>query len=327
MNRSDQPVIAVDIGGTKIISAVITGDGGMLSRVHGLTLAQEGPKKVIGRLVETVKRSIGKAGLRISMIGSICVAAAGIIDYNKGLITEAPNLPGWHNIPLRNILAVELDTPVFLLNDASAAALGEHRLGAGQGLDHLIYLTVSTGIGGGIIIKGELYNGADGCAAEIGHMILQVDGPPCKCGQRGCLEALASGTAIARMAGERLARGEQSILTGMVDSSVKSVTSALVSVAARKGDTLACGVIDAAAGYLGIGLANMVNIFNPQMIIIGGGVSRMGEMLLKPTRKAMKAHAFKLPGRTVRVVRPGLGLDAGLMGAAVYAWQKGEVTG
>jgi glucokinase len=158
-------------------------------------------------------------------------------------------------------------------------------------------------------------------------MILQVDGPACKCGQRGCLEALASGTAIARMAGERLARGEQSILTGMVDSSVKSVTSALVSVAARKGDTLACGVIDAAAGYLGIGLANLVNIFNPQMIIIGGGVSRMGEMLLKPTRKAMKAHAFKLPGRTVRVVRPGLGLDAGLMGAAVYARQKWEVTG
>jgi len=326
VSRSDKPVVAVDIGGTKIISAVIAGDGRMLSRVHSLTLAQEGPKKVIGRLVETVKRSIGKADLQISMIGSICVAAAGIIDHNKGLITEAPNLPGWHNIPLRNIIAVELDTPVFLLNDASAAALGEHRLGAGQGLDHLIYLTVSTGIGGGIIINGELYNGADGCAAEIGHMILQVDGPACKCGQRGCLEALASGTAIARMARERLAKGEQSILTGMVGS-IKSVTSELVSVAARKGDAFACGVIDSAAGYLGIGLANLVNIFNPQMIIIGGGVSRMGEMLLKPTRKAMKAHAFTLPGRTVHVVRPGLGLDAGLMGAAVYARQKGEVMG
>jgi len=211
-----------------------------------------------------------------------------------------------------------LGKPVFLLNDASAAALGEHRMGAGRGLDNLIYITVSTGIGGGLVINGQLYNGTDGCAAEIGHMTILVDGPLCKCGKRGCLEALASGTAIARMARERLAAGGKSCLAELTRGKIEDVTAELVAEAARRGDALALSVIDEAARYLGIGLANLVNIINPQMIIIGGGVSKMGAMLFRPARKSMKEHAFKLPARTVRVVRPRLGLDAGLFGAAIY---------
>jgi glucokinase len=192
-------------------------------------------------------------------------------------------------------------------------------MGAGRGLDNLIYITVSTGIGGGLIINGQLYNGIDGCAAEIGHMIILADGPACKCGKRGCFEALASGTAIARMAMERLAEGNKSCLTELARGRIGNVTAELVTEAARRNDSLALSVIDEAARYLGIGLANLVNIINPQMIIIGGGVSRMGAMLLNPARKSMKEHAFRLPARTVRVVRPRLGMDAGLMGAAIYA--------
>ena len=325
MARSERPVVAVDIGGTKIITAVFDGDGAMLSRVYCLTLAREGPARVINRLNETIGQAIEKAGLERGQIGGIGVAAAAIIDINRGLVTEAPNLPRWHNVPLPALIAGEFNLPVFLLNDASAAALGEHRYGAGRGLNNLIYITVSTGIGGGIIIDGELYNGTDGCAAEIGHMVIMVDGPACSCGRRGCFEALASGTAIGRMARERLSLGETSIMCALAGNVIEDVTSVTVAKAARKGDMLALDVIRTAAGYLGIGLANLVNIINPQMIIIGGGVSSMGAMLLGPARKSMKAHAFKLPANTVRIVRPALGTDAGLTGAAEYARQKGRI--
>jgi len=318
MARSEKPVVAVDVGGTKITSAVITREGQMLSRTYRLTLAHEGPQKVISHMVDAVERSLRKAGLELSAIGGVGIAAAAIIDIGRGLVSEAPNLPRWHNIPLRDRLADSLGKPVFLLNDASAAALGEHRTGAGRGLDNLIYITVSTGIGGGLIINGRLYNGADGCAAEIGHMIILVDGPACMCGQHGCFEALASGTAIARMAQQRLAAGGKSHLAELSQGKMENVTAELVAEAARRNDGLALSVIDEAAGYLGIGLANLINIINPQMIIIGGGVSKMGAMLFRPARKSMKEHAFKLPARTVRVVRPRLGMDAGLIGAAIY---------
>jgi len=325
MARSKLPVVAVDIGGTKIIAAVFNGDGAMLSRIYCLTLASKGPASVINRLIEAIDLAIEKAGLERRQIGGIGMAVAAIIDINRGLVAEAPNLPRWRNVPLPSLIAGEFNLPVFLLNDASAAALGEHRYGAGRGLDNLIYITVSTGIGGGIVIGGELYNGTDGCAAEIGHMVIQIGGPVCSCGRRGCFEALASGTAIGRMARERLALGKASIMCALAGNVIEGVTSKTVAKAARKGDLLALDVIHTAADYLGIGLANLVNIINPQMIIVGGGVSSMGAMLLGPARKSMKAHAFKLPANTVRIVRPALGMNAGLAGAAEYARQEGRI--
>lgn len=318
MNALDKPVVAVDIGGTKFITAVIGTNGKILSRVYCLTLSHEGPEKIIGRLITAIKNSIEKSGLESRELSGIGVAAAGIVDIRRGLITEAPNLPNWHNVPLRDRLANEFDMPTFIINDASAAALGEYSLGASNGLNNLIYMTVSTGIGGGIIINGELYEGTDGCAAEVGHMIIQAGGPLCSCGRHGCLEALASGTAIARMAKELLQKGERSILTEMMNSTGTDITAETVVVAARRGDALASRVIGMSAWYLGIGLANLVDIFNPQMIIIGGGVSGAGEMLLRPARKSMKEHAFRLPSKTVRIVRSKLGTNAGLLGAALY---------
>jgi glucokinase len=322
MARSEKPVVAVDIGGTKITSAVITRQGKMLSRSYRLTLAHEGPRKVIDHMVDAVQLSLRKAGLELSAIDGVGIAAAAIIDIGRGLVSEAPNLPNWHSLPLRDRLADLLGKPVFLLNDASAAALGEHRAGAGRGLDNLIYITVSTGIGGGLVINGQLYNGTDGCAAEIGHMTILIDGPACKCGKHGCFEALASGTAIARMAVERLEAGGRSRLGELTGGRTGDITAEMVAQAARQGDSLALNVICEAARYLGIGLANLVNIINPQMIIVGGGVSKMGAMLFVPARKSMKENAFKLPARTVRVVRPRLGMDAGLMGAAIYTQES-----
>ena len=324
MARSEKPVVAVDLGGTKYIAAVIGPDGKLLSRVYRPTLSHEGPARITGRLVASINEAAEQAGLKLRQAAAIGMAAAGIIDINKGLITEAPNLPRWHNIHFRDLLRDELKIPVFMLNDASASALGEQRMGAGRGLDNIIYMTVSTGIGGGIIVKGELYNGTDGSAAEVGHMIIEADGPLCHCGHNGCLEAMASGTAIARMAKERLSQGRESILSRIVKKSDGDITAEDVAAAFDKGDALAIEVINMAARYLGIGMANLVNILNPQMIVVGGGVSAMGEKLLRPARISMRRHAFKLPAGTVRIVKTALGADSGLIGAAIYARQQTE---
>ena len=322
MKTAGKPVVAVDIGGTKIIVAVINNEGKMLSRAYRPTHAEQGPTKVISRLTSLIRLSVNRCGYEMKEIGGISLAVAGLIDINRGLVTVAPNLPHWKDICLGDILKDEFKIPAFLLNDASAAALGEHCFGAGIGIDNLIYMTVSTGIGGGFIFDGKLFNGTDGSAAEVGHMIVMADGPACPCGQNGCLEALASGTAIARMAREHLSEGQRSILQDIVGKQTASVTAEHVAMAGRKRDVVALAIIREAAYYLGIGLSNLVNLLNPQMIVIGGGVSAMGEMLLRPARKSMKEHAFKLPAATVRVVRAKLNPDSGVLGAAAYAYSR-----
>ncbi len=319
MKAAGKPVVAIDIGGTKYIVAVVGCGGKILSRIYRHTRSHEGPRKVTARLMATIDEAIGQSGVRPARLGGIAVAYAGLVDIERGLVTEAPNLPHWNNVPLRDMLAEKYKMPAYVINDASAAAIGEQRLGAGRGLSNLVFITVSTGIGGGIIIDGELYNGTDGTAGELGHTIVQVDGPLCHCGRKGCWESLASGSAIARMAKERLRKGEKSILIAMSGKVINDITAEMVSQGAKKGDALCCEVISEAARFLGIGLANITNIFNPQMIVVGGGVSSMGELILKPARKHMKGYAFKLPVKTVRVVRAGLGADSGLLGAAIYA--------
>ncbi|MBM3118102.1 MAG: ROK family protein [Chloroflexi bacterium] len=323
MIRSNQrPVLAVDLGGTKIIAAVVVPDGKVISRSYCLTLAEEGPKAVIERLLSAVSEALVGAELKNSEIAGVGMAAAGIIDAKKGVITTSPNLPGWHDVPLRDVIAERIGLATYLVNDASAAALGEHRFGAGKGLGNLIYLTVSTGIGGGIIIDGRLYTGTDGCAGEIGHMTIEAHGPQCNCGNFGCLEALASGSAMTREAVRRMGQGEPSSIAELARGRLMDVTAEMIAVVARQGDKMACEIVADAANYLGIGLANLVNIFNPEVIVIGGGVSSMGNMLLGPARKVVKERAFKLPLRTVRIIRARLGSNAEMMGAAVYVFDQ-----
>ena len=315
-------VLAVDIGGTKIIAAVVSPGGKIVSRNYCLTMADKGTKAVSDRMLSAVDKAIAQAKLKTSELIGIGVAAAGILDTNRGIVTTSPNLPNWRNVPLRDVLADKLGVVTYIINDASAAALGEHRFGAGMGFNSIIYLTVSTGIGGGIIIDGELYVGADGCAGEVGHMTVEADGPRCHCGNFGCLEALASGWAVAKAAIKRLNNGEKSSIVELVDGRLENITAEAVAMAARRGDRLAADIVAEAAKYLGIGLANLVNIFNPELIVIGGGLSKMGDMLLKPARKVLKERAFQLPADTVRVVRACLGSDAGIIGAAVYVFAQ-----
>ena len=322
MERTNRLASAVDIGGTKIVAAVVAPDGQVLARHYCLTLAGKGRKTVIDRLLSALNAAMAKASLEDSKLAGIGIAAAGIIDTTRGIITTSPNLPGWSNVPLKNTIAERLGLVTYLINDASAAALGEHRFGAGKGVKNLVYLTVSTGIGGGIIVDGKLYFGADGCAGEIGHMIIETHGPQCHCGKFGCLEALASGWAVVREAVRRINQGEKSTLLELVNGKLESITAETVALAARRNDLLACDVVAKAANYLGIGLANLVNIFNPEMIVIGGGLSNMGSMLLAPARRAVKETAFQLPASRVRIVRGHLGGNAGIIGAAAYVFDQ-----
>ncbi len=311
-----KPILAIDVGGTKIRLALVSDDGTIVSSKQYPTHADKGYQEVIKRITNGIEQIVIDSKLSLHDIRGISVAAAGIIDSRNGIITTSPNLPDWKDIPLKDILVDSLGLDVYLMNDANAAALGEYHAGVGKGIKNLVYITVSTGIGGGIVIDGELYTGTDGCAGELGHMVIEADGPQCKCGNYGCLEILASGTAIAREAQKRINQGDKSLLSNLVKS-CEEITARTVSIAAKKGDLVAIEVINKAAYYLGIGMANIVNIFNPEMIIIGGSVSKMGEMLLKPARKVVKQRAFNLPTSSVSIVRSHLSDDSGIIGAAL----------
>jgi glucokinase len=318
--EQQNPVLALDIGGTTIRFALVSMEGKVLARKRLPTMAEEGPTPMINRMLSAMKGLLKSHKVDPSRLHSISIATAGVIDADNGIITSSPNLPGWTNIPLRNTVETTHGISTFLLNDANAAALGEHRFGAGKGSANLFYITVSTGIGGGIIVDNNLYFGTSGGAGEIGHMTIDVNGPACKCGSNGCLETLASGTAVARDAINRIKNGEKSSLAESRDS-IENITAKDVGQAARKGDALALAVISRAAYYLGVGLANVVNILNPELIIVGGGLSKMGDLLLEPAREVVQERAFRLPAQAVRIVPSQLGDDAGVLGAAVFARQ------
>jgi len=318
--KPEPPVLAIDLGGTKIFAAIISNKGQIIAKERCLTLADEGPQAVINRILSAIDHLLSQRNINLSPLGSISIAAAGAIDFEKGLITSSPHLPGWHDVPLRDIVKGKYKVNTFLMNDADAAALGEHHFGAGQGVNNLILLTVGTGIGGGIIINGKLYSGVSGSAGEIGHTTIDVNGPRCSCGNTGCLEALVSGTAVAKEAIKRIRQGERSFLTESVGGKIEDITAEEVLTAARDGDSLASEVILKAATYLGIGLANVVNIFNPEMIIIGGGMAKMGDLLLNPAKQVVRERAYQLSAQAVQIVPAQLGDDAGVLGAAVFAF-------
>ncbi|HEY42278.1 MAG TPA: ROK family protein [Dehalococcoidia bacterium] len=318
--EQQNPVLALDIGGTVIRLALVSMEGKILARKRLPTMAGEGPAPVINRMFSAMKGLLQSHKLDLSQLHSISIATAGVIDTDNGIITSSPNLPGWIDIPLRDTVETAYKTSTFLLNDANAAALGEHRFGAGKGSANLFYITVSTGIGGGVIIDNKLYSGTSGGAGEIGHMTIDVNGPACKCGSNGCLETLASGTAVAREAITRIRNGEKSSLAENRDS-IENITAKDVGQAAREGDPLALAVISRAAFYLGVGLANLVNLLNPEIIIVGGGLSKLGNLLLEPAREVVQERAFRLPAQAARIVLSRLGDDAGILGAAVFAHQ------
>ncbi len=316
-------VMALDIGGTKILTALFSSDGKILAREVCPTLAGEGVAAVIERFCSAITGLLSNNNLKPSQLAGIGIACAGGIDTDRGVVvTPSPNMPGWLNVPLADIVRKRFGVSTFVVNDASAAALGEHRYGAGKGIKNFVLFTLGTGIGGGIIVDGKLYLGAVGGAGELGHMTVVVDGPKCGCGNTGCLEMLASGRAVERDAIARLRRGEKSILFDVVEGDIDGITAEQVGTAARTGDPLACDIISRAAYYLGVGMVNAVNIFNPELVVLGGGMAELGDMFIEPGRRMVKERAFSVSSGAVRIVTAQLGNDAGVYGAAVFALER-----
>ena len=308
----------IDLGGTKILALIADARGQVLGQARVATNAAQGPEAVIARIAETVRAAAIDAKVDLSDVRAAGVSAPGPIDTIAGIITDPPNLAGWHNVPLARSLHERLGIATLLENDANCQAVAEHQFGAGRGCAHMIFITVSTGIGGGIILNDELYTGASGAAGEIGHIGVSVDGPKCGAGHIGCLEAFASGTAIAARAREMIAAGGL-IRTARMAEHDPPVSAKTVFLAGQQGEAEATAIIESAGRYLGIGLASLINIFNPQAIVVGGGVSNMGETLLGPAVEMARARAFAQSLMDVRIVEGDLGEPAAALGAIAVA--------
>jgi glucokinase len=310
-------VLAIDIGGTKLAAGILDADGRILFRGEVPTLAAEGPDRVLERTARLARDLLDKLGPTAAAIRRIGVGCAGPIDRRAGLILNPPNLPGWVRVPLVEYLEKTLGRPAILENDANAGALGEFRYGAGRGAQSLVYLTVSTGIGGGIILDGKIWHGLKDGAGEVGHMTLVPDGPLCGCGNRGCLEALASGPSIARRARELLERGRSSRLRDL-----PGFTAAEVARLAREGDPVAVEVWEDTVKYLGLGVGAIVTILAPERVVLGGGVAEAGDFLFEPLRREVRRQVKLVAVESVPILPSALGRDVGILGAAAVALQS-----
>jgi len=302
--------IGVDVGGTKIAAAVVTPEGEVLNEVR---YPSSGPKE---RLLSSMARSVNEVRDGFE-VGGICLAVPGTVSTVENKIIDAPNLHAIEGIPLKDELEERTGLTTTVENDANAAAWGGFRFGAGSEVSHLIFITLGTGVGGGVISHGVLLRGAQGAGGEMGHITIQATGPRCGCGNHGCLEALASGTAIARRAREVASEEPDSALGQLAVE--RAVLGEDVAGLARQGDEAAISVLRETGVWLGIGLAGFVNVFNPEVIAVGGGAARAGDLILDAARHEVRLRAMS-PGRDlVEIKEATLGADSGVLGAAALA--------
>jgi glucokinase len=310
---STAEAIGVDLGGTKMLLGVLDGDSKTVweSRERSAGESEE-------ELVELLVREVAEARAARAGVAAIGLGIPATIDHEKGVAVAAVNLP-IENLPIRDLVGERTGLPAFVDNDANVAALAEHLFGAARGADNAVMLTIGTGIGGGLILGGEIYRGSTGAGAELGHMAIQMDGPGCQgnCPNRGCVEAFASGTALGRE-GRAAAESNPDSALGKLLAEGEEIDGKVVTETALGGDETAIGVLDLVGGRLGVALASFANIFEPEVIVIGGGVIAAGDLLLEPARRELRARALRPMNRTP-VVPAELGEDAGMIGAAAMA--------
>lgn len=308
-------IIGVDLGGTRLRAARFDDDLNMLARDEVFTLADQGLDATLQRMKTLVRAMI--ADTPVSGIG---VSVPGPMNPYTGVVVAPPNLPGWHNVPLMRILHDEFNVPVYLGNDANVAALAEVVLGAAQGYRHAIFITVSTGIGGGIITDGRMLLGREGLGAEVGHVVLVVDG------RVSSLEKEAAGPALARQARARIEAGEHSQIRDLVKGDLSLISGATVGIAAEAGDPLAVSVIQRAGRMIGYGVASLLHLFNPDIIVFGGGVTQVGDLLFDPMREGIKEGCIDSAyWRDLRIVMAALGENVSLYGAGALVVTKGGI--
>lgn len=313
---SQDVYIGIDLGGTRVRAARFDTDLTLAARTETLTRSEDGVDAVIARMVEQAQ-IVWPTDVRVTAVG---VSAPGPIDPFAGVITAPPNLKGWHDVPLQRRLEEKLGTKVYLGNDANVAVLAETELGAARGYTHVVFLTISTGIGGGVLIDNRMLLGAQGLAAELGHIMLVLDD-----NRASTLEREASGTALARQAAVALEKGEKSIILDLAEGDINAVTGKMVGKAAAAGDKLAQRIVERAGWIIGLGVTTFLHSFNPQIIVIGGAVA-MGnwDMLMPPLWEVIKKHAMDTSyWEQLKIVQPALGENVSLYGAAALAMRKG----
>jgi glucokinase len=320
MTPTHRPVLGLDIGGTKLAAAVVTPDG----RSHALQVAptgrEEGPDRVLDRLVALGHQAVAAAGL--GPVAAVGISCGGPLDADAGVLLGPLHLPGWDAVPVVELARSAYGVPAALENDATAAALGEYRFGLGRTLPPdrgtLVYLTVSTGVGGGVVVDGRLHRGAASNGGELGHLVVERGGRACLCGRAGCLERYVSGTSIAERAAEAVAAHPPgSSLTGL-----PAIRAEDVAAAARAGDPLARWVWAETVDLLAAGLTDLVNVFEPDLVVLGGGVTRAGALLLDPVRAAVLSEAMGPAAAAARVEITELGDAVGVVGAAAVAFDR-----
>jgi len=305
-------VIGIDLGGTNIKAGAVTNEGQVLLRDRETTPTPSGPAAVVDAISAVVRRckaQLEEQGRRVVGVG---VGSPGTIDLESGTVLFSPNLTGWDDVPLKAMLEEKLGLPCALENDANAAALAEQWVGAGRSADSLVMFTLGTGIGGGIVLEGKVWHGTGGFAGEIGHMSIDPDGPQCGCGNRGCIEAYASATAMVRRMQEAIEAGQETVLA----QKSGDFTSRDIYEAALAGDEAARENFEATARYLGVAVSNILHILNPAVVVLSGGVTASGDMLMVPLKDEVKRRTMEAPYRDARICFAELGEDAGFIGAA-----------
>jgi len=306
--------VGVDLGGTNLKVGLVSAQGKMFDRQSCATEADRGPQHVLSRIAEAVRRLCETAGLNLAEVAAVGVGAPGPLDTKAGVVLLAPNLPGWRNVAARDRLAKDLDRPVILENDANAAAYGEFQCGAGRDVATMVLLTLGTGIGGGIILDGRLFRGVTDTAAELGHIVIQHGGRRCGCGNRGCLEAYASATAVVARARESIEAGEPSSLSDTPGMTAKDVFGA-----AEAGDDLATRIVEETADYLASGITSILHVLNPEKVVLTGGMMGAGDAFLERVRRSVRRSAFERASAACEIRWSALGGDAGVLGAALAA--------
>lgn len=311
-----QYAVGIDVGGSKIAAGIVNRAGELSTCYKTYAHSEQEPHFVIDAIEEAYFSLINNCGIESEEIEGVCVGFGGTVNGPAGLVLISSNLPAWHKVPLRDLVSKRIGRTIILDNDANLCALGEYHFGAGRGSRNMCYVTFSTGYGLGIINDGRLFLGTSGTAGEIAHIVVDVDGPPCTCGKRGCLMAYASGVGISRMAYDHIDAGEETLLKEFAAPDKKRIHGKYVLEAAQKGDRVANEIIHTAGYYFGVGLSIIAQIINPELIVYGGGLSRMGDAVMKPAMQGLRESIQPELLDSFELKPWQLGDDSGVIGAA-----------
>lgn len=315
-------VIGVDLGGTNVRAAVVDAAGNIIGEGRTDSKAMEGLDATLGQIIEAIRSAVGDSRVDRAGIGGIGMGVPGTVKDDEGLVLWSPNFKDWNGVQVRDPIQAELGLAVTMGNDANVAALGEYAFGAGRGSKCMVMFTLGTGIGSGLVIDGRSWDGVTGTAPEMGHHIILADGPRCSCGRYGCLEALARRDAIVDRAARKAHQGRPTMLLAKSGHDLRYVTPAMIAEAAHEGDPVAIETLEETGYYIGVGVANAINILNPDKVVIGGGIAQAGDLIFDPIRNSVEVNALYAPLQAVEIVPAQLGDDAGVLGGGAMALQR-----